>query len=320
MVKKIARAAASYLLLLVAIVFFGMFLYGRKEQLARLSEVPPRHILMVMAFTTAYLFVNAFSIKELMKAFGRDLTFKEWFGLSCCTTMFNYFLPARSGVMPRAVYMKRKYDFSYSTFFSAYLGFYIFSFFANAAFGLVLLIFNYRSTGVMYVSLLFLFGGVFLASGGFILLCQWLSRRGLRHRLLNNVLNGLDYFHKQKKLLMSLLFLNFINMLILAGRLMFSYRAIGVDPGVVPMLILANVVFFAFVIGLTPASLGIKEAVITVTSALIGFSSIDGALASIVDRGANLLMVFTFGVIFSILLFKDLWSLKDADITGRGTA
>ena len=313
--KKYLKIILSYILLIIIMGAFIAFLMQRKDELNKLRSISLPAILLLSGFSVLNRGVNAFSSKKLMQAFGVDLSFKEWFGLACVANMSNYFLPMRSGVGARAFYMKNKYNFAYSHFLAAYLGLYMFSYIATAIFGILLILSLYLIKGILYTKILLVFLAVLIGAGGFMLSWKFVGRNNFRFKFANNVFEGLNYFRKQKKLLFFLLGLNFVSIIILALRFFVSFYAIGIVPGFAGMLILAAVIYFSFILSLTPSNLGIKETVMTIVAAVIGLSAIDGALAAVVDRSINFVITFILGIAFSILLFKELKFGKEVKLS-----
>jgi len=54
---------------------------------------------------------------------------------------------------------------------------------------------------------------------------------------------------------------------------------------------------------LAPASLGVKEAAISVTASVVGSRLKEGIVVSLIDRAATMLVVFSLGALFFFVLF-----------------
>jgi len=296
----------SNLLLVVLLIIFARFLLSERSELVRLKEVPASVIATLVVLNVLFLFNSAFSVKVLMKAFGHDLPFKEWFGLSCITGMCSFFMPAKTGVMPRAFYMKKKYGFQLTKFFTSYLGYYIVTFITNSLTSLIAVYSIYRRDGVFHEGLFFFFLAVMICSIIFILFVRVVKRFNFKSNTINMVVNGLEYFKKQKRLLVKLLILNFISTVIFALKLLVSFRSVGVNVDFFTAFIVSGTIFLSLVLSLTPANLGVKELLITGVASLLGYTGISGALVSIIDRGIYFVVVMFFGAIFSFILFHRL--------------
>jgi uncharacterized membrane protein YbhN (UPF0104 family) len=164
--------------------------------------------------------------------------------------------------------------------------------------------------GVFYWKILLVFLAVLAGASAFMLSWKFLGKNKFKFGMMNTVFEGLNYFRKQKKLLGVLLALNFVSIIMLALRFFVAFQAVKTAPGFAGMFLLANLVYFSFILSLTPANLGIMESIITVTAGAIGLSNVDGALASLVDRGINFILTFILGTFFGILLFGDLKFVK----------
>ncbi|MBF0493817.1 MAG: flippase-like domain-containing protein [Candidatus Omnitrophica bacterium] len=295
---------ASYLLLFVAMFFCVRFLVAKKDQLLLLCHIPWQNVLIVIVLTVIFVIVNAYSSAELTRSFGVRLTTKEWIGLSCVTMMLNQFLPAKSGFLPRAVYMKEKYNFLYSTFFAAYLGFYVFLFMTASAMGIFFLYITYFSKGILHFKLLMFFCSVLFLSFVFLVICDIADRFKLNIKFLKDVLAGLTFFNRQWKLLLKLLAMNVLCTFILAARLYFIFGSFCKTPDFVGTLIIANVVFLSVVTSFTPGNLGIKEIVLTLCFTMIGASVVEGAMVSLIDRVVTTLVFIFMGGVSWLLLFS----------------
>jgi len=310
-VNRLYKIIFSYLIAILIFSVLILFLLNNKEQLKKISEISPWYILEISGLVILYRLISAFSIKRLIKAFGVDMSFKEWFGLSSVTTMANYFMPLKSGMLTRAFYLKNKYNFAYSQFLAAALGFCVFFFFINVVVGLISISLIFLLSGTFYFKLFIFLCAAFFCIGIFILSWEHFSKKELRFELLNKLFLGLAYFKKQKRLLISLLGLNMLGTLIMALRFFVAFKAIGVSADFLAMVTLANIVSLSFIINITPADLGIREAAITIMTGLIGLSTLDGALVSVIDRSISFILAFLFGGIFSISLFRGINFFKN---------
>ena len=304
--KKYLKIIISYVLLFLIVGAFVYFLFEKRDELVRLKNISALSIGLMVVFSLLSRGVNAYLSEKLLKAFDIKLSFKEWFGLGCVANMTNYFLPMRSGIGTRAIYLKNKYNFAYSKFLAAYTGLYVFSYFVTALFGILLLIFLYPSKGTFYPPIMIVFLAVFIGAGFFMLSWKFLGKKKFKFDVVERIFESLNFFRKEKKLLLILLGLNLISVIMLALRFFVAFHAIKVMPSMSGMIILAIVINFAFILSLTPSNMGIKESIMTIVAGMIGLTTVDGALAAVVDSGVNFIITFVLGTFFSIALFKEM--------------
>ena len=89
-------------------------------------------------------------------------------------------------------------------------------------------------------------------------------------------------------------------------RLFICFSAIGVDVTPLQMLIIPSLKAFSLILSLTPANLGVHEGIISGCVYWFGLPADQAHLATLIDRGAAVIMTFLFGLIFSRILLSDL--------------
>lgn len=302
----------QYIILLAFVVIALWYGYTHKELFLNLKKISAFSLIALILLVFVSHILNGYRFKYLMRVFTTDLNFREWFGLSVCNSMFNYYLPARGGIAVRAYYLKKKHKFSYSHYTSLIAGSYIIIFFLSAGIGLVLTLLYKPIHGILYGKLVMIFSGLLLLTmiGTFLLVLFLKLGKRFKNERFNNILElvkeGLDFFQENRRLIISFSILHVAFISVMGARLFVCFSAIDIDVVPLQMLIISSLTTFSIVLSLTPANLGIKEGIISFSAHLLGIPADQAMLAALIDRGVAIVLTFLFGLIFSRILLSDM--------------
>ena len=287
------------------------------ELFLNLKRISAVNLALLFAFVLVAHLMTGYRFKSLMQVFSIRLDFKEWFGVSVCNTMFNYYLPARGGIAVRAYYLKKKYAFAYSHYTSLLAGSQIISFFLSAVMGLGFTLLYKSIHGIWYGKFVTLFASLLAVTviGTLVLLVLLKLGKTFNNARLSNILrlfkDGLDLFGKNKKLVLAFSVFHIFGIFVVGARLFICFLAIGVDVVPLQMLIIASLTTFSMMLPLTPANLGIREGIISGCAYWFGLPADQALLAALIDRGAAVIITFLFGLIFSRILLLGLKPAKE---------
>lgn len=307
----------QYLVLLIIVAIASWYGYTHKDLFLHLKKISAFSLvgLLLAAFVSQILI--GYQFRCLMKMFDINMGFREWFGLSACNSMFNYYLPTGGGIAVRAYYLKKKYDFPYSHYTSLIMGSNIVAFILSAGTGLGLTMLYKSVHGILYVNLIVIFSGLLFATviGTLVLLLLLQLGKRFDSERLNNILRlfkeGLNLFLKNKKLVLTFSVFHILGIFAIGARLFICFSAIGVDVVPLQMLIIASLTTFSLMLPLTPANLGVREGIISGCAYWFGLPADQALLAALIDRGAAIIMTFLFGLIFSRILLSGLKPAKE---------
>ena len=132
--KHQTKKIISVMILIIIILFFVYYINSNLSDLKQLaylgiSNIPI--ILIIALLSLIFAILNGTLLDILMRPFGIKLSFKEYFSLSIITSFYNYITPFRGGMAARAVYLKKKYNFSYTNFLAILSAIYIIIFFVG---------------------------------------------------------------------------------------------------------------------------------------------------------------------------------------------
>jgi uncharacterized protein (TIRG00374 family) len=309
--ERIVKKKYQYAVLLILGMVAVWYASTHGELFLNLKRISALNLALLLALVFATHLVDGCRFKSLMQVFSIRLGFKEWFGLSACNSMFNYYLPAQGGLAVRAYYLKKKYAFAYSHYTSLLAGSQIISFFLSAAVGLGLTLLYKPIHGIWHGKLVALFAGLLLVTviGTLFLWVLLKLGRTFNNARLNNILRlfkeGLGLFLQDKKLVAVFCVFHVLGVLAIAARFFICFSAIGVDVVPLQMLIISALTTFSLMLPLTPANLGIGEGIVSGCAYWFGLPADQALLAALIDRGAAVIMTFLFGLIFSRILLSD---------------
>lgn len=284
------------------------YLYYHHSSLAILKDIVVENLLIITTFSFGTFLFLAIQFKLLLEIFCLDLRFKEWFGLTVINTMISYYTPVRGGLVARAYYLNRKYNLSYSRYAALLGGSYSINFFV-ASLGTIFFILSaglysgFFNQNILRLGAGLLFGTV-VANVLLFKLCSRMTsfKLGKYGQVLGDVAEGVALFRKRPLLVAKIALVQFCVIVIMGGKLYWSFEAIGKTVGLLDILAVQCLVTFSMLVSITPGNLGIKEGVIGLLASQFGVPFADAVLAASVDRGVSMFTTFLFGLIYSKIL------------------
>jgi|SRR6056297_185751 len=298
-----------YLLILVVL---AIFLYSNKGLFLSLKNISCIDLLSLSCFSLISIYLNSSQFRYLSEMFNISLKFKEWFGLAVANTMHNYYIPARGGTVLKAIYLKKTHSLSYSNFISLTAGTYLLGFFLASASAILFILASFLLYQEFYGTVFFISIGLGAATaiiGVFSLHVKFSSvfqKIPKLHKFVRNVEKGLFFFKKNKKLLIKILLFKFLFIVIMALKLYWAFKAIGIETNLITIFIVQSLVVFSMILSLTPGNLGIREGIIGLLAAMLDIPLKKAILGAFVDRAVMMCIVIFLGLIFTRILAADL--------------
>ena len=303
--RKVIRGILSLGILLILIVLAVLYLERNFEDFSELRFVSPMIILaLILLFIFGY-FLIGLTTKQLIKPLKINLGYFESFALSIVTGFYNLITPLRGGMAVRAVYLKKKHNFSYTNFFSSLSASYVLIFLSAGIMGLL-------SSGIIYlkegifspvVSLIFL--GVSLSLLFVIIFSPRMNEgRGFILDKIAKILNGRYLIRKDRGLLFFITIISIFQLLLSSLMLYLQFYVFGIEIDFVKTLFLSSIGLLGLIISITPAGLGIQEAVAVFSASTIGISPVESLSVALLGRGVSVVVLFVLGPIFSWVLMR----------------
>lgn len=295
------------LTLFVVIVFLIYFM----TNLSKFNALLHVNILLLFLIAIADLLVivaNGAFIRFILTPFNKNISFKESSYVSMISSVGNFFAPVGSGFGFRAVYLKKKHGLSYSDYVATLYGNYVIVFLINSFFALLALyLLKNTDSSRGYFTLFILFAGMFMVSLLLTLVrIPGLKREvAIKNRHLNfvtasliNMASGWNKIISNKRLLVRLVTITVFNFLISLTVAKLEITALHFHIGFPALLLFSVLGSLSLFINITPANLGVKEAIYLFSSAVIGLSAPQILSIALIDRGILFIVLFSLWLYF----------------------
>ncbi|MCK9568241.1 flippase-like domain-containing protein [Candidatus Pacearchaeota archaeon] len=292
----------------VMLVLAGLLIYYIRNHLSDFNQIslinPLWLIPLIALFLLSYFFIGL-QTKVLLEPLGVKLKHLEVYMLSIVTGFYNIITPAHGGMGIRAVYLKKKHNFTYTNFLASLAGMYVLTFFIGSLFGLISLFLIYEIYRIFNWIVFFIFLGLFIPLLLIIIFSPEFKES--KNKFLNkfiHVANGWNIIKKDKKVIWKCLFFTLIMLLISTTTQILSYHIFGINLHFIQGLFLATIGSITILIQLTPGNLGVSETVAVFSALILGITPATSLSVAILGRIVQMLTMFTLGPIFSVILLK----------------
>jgi uncharacterized membrane protein YbhN (UPF0104 family) len=298
------RQLLTMALFLAMLTVITLFLQSQPELLQSVSNLSLCNALLLILLRLTIFASNGLFLREFAKKFGVYLTFQEWFGLATITTMGNYITPFSGGLLARATYLKKRHNMPYAQFTSLLASNYLIMFWVTGVLGLLFLGFV-EQPWLMHWPIALLFG-IIVAGISLVFIfpelhITWDNRIG---HLLTTVLEGWYLVRKDYTLLPRILFLTLLTIGLNGISFWLTYWALGLNISLPLALLLSMIAAFSIFANFTPGGLGIQEAMVAVSAAILGAGPGEGLLVVLLLRAITVLCAFVFGPLYGYLLMR----------------
>jgi len=299
------RKIISILVLILIVIISIYFIRDNLDEFNNIPKVSFSYIIPMTILVILTVFVNGLGIKVFGKYYDIKLGINEWFGLSSITAMGNYMTPFRGGVAARAVYLKKVYNLPYTSFLTTIAASYIVRFFVYGLFGILLSFIIFKSYNFFNKTIISVFFVIIIIS--FIALIIPPTFGKTKYKYLNyiiKVVNEWNIMRKNYSFLFKVLLFDTVVWILASLRLYLAFKSFSFEVPFLFVLLISILFMLAFFLSITPAGLGIVEAVIAFSAEAIGAGFLPGIYAGILDRIISTIVVFVLGSIFSYTLMK----------------
>ena len=296
----------SIFVFFVVACIIWLYLKSNNELLRPILNISLVNALLLIALTVTLTGTNGFFLKALAAKFGIGLCFSEWFGLAMITTMGNHLAPFPGGMIARATYLKHRYAFPYAKFITLITANYLVIFWVVGMTGALTMVIFWNSNRFFWQITLFFLTVVMAISGLVILRTVKIPGNNRLVELINAALDGWNLIKNDKALLVKLIIYSLINIILNGFLFLAAYSATGSAVPFTTALLVSLLSVFSLLVRITPGNFGIQEAIISLSSEMLGAGVGIGLLVSLLIRAASLISAFTLGPIFSFLLTRKL--------------
>lgn len=292
-------------ILLIIVALFIYYIIEHISDFKQLSLVNPIYLFVLIALFIFTYYLISIITKNLLYPLGVKLKGFEAFALSIVTGFYNLITPFRGGTIVRAGYLKKKHNFSYTDFLATLSASYVLIFLIASLIGIISTLAIYFISGIFSWILILVFAGIFFPLLFIVVFSPRLNER--KNKWINRfirVINGWNIIKNNKKVILIIAIASLLQIIVTALMLYFQFGVFGIEIDFIACLFLASIVSLSILISITPAGLGINEAVIVFSALTIGITPAQSLLVALLGRAISFLVLFTLGPIFSALLIK----------------
>jgi len=295
----------STLVLIFLVALFIYYIIQHISDFQQLSLVNPIYLVILLALFIFTYYLISIITKNILYPLGVYLKKGEAFALSIVTGFYNLITPFRGGAVTRAIYLKKKHAFPYTDFLASLAGMYVITFLIASFIGLVSTLFINYIYGSFNWIIFFVFLAIFFPLLVIVVLSPKLplTKNNFINRFIK-VINGWHLIKNNKRVIIIITLVSLIQLIIGAFMLYLQFRVFGIEIDFIKCLFLASIGSLSILISITPAGLGINEAVIVFSALTIGITPAHSLSVALLGRVISFLVLFILGPIFSALLIK----------------
>ncbi|MFZ2447661.1 MAG: lysylphosphatidylglycerol synthase transmembrane domain-containing protein [Syntrophobacteraceae bacterium] len=298
------KKSHSIILLGFLLALITYYMVGHSSDFKLILNISPAYCFIIGMLYILFLITNGLFFKIMVSEFDIDMSFCEYTAISILTAFGNAFVPLRGGVGMRAIYMKSRYGFNYTNSVATIAGTYVIGLNVTSIVALVTIVVLYVKEGQSSPAITSAIAFMALASGYIMLFNpQWhklIPFSGIRSKL-DELMYGWSVIRKSSKNVLYMYALTLSNFILLSVITWCELKALGIGDmhgnpvTYLQALFLSVISIISLFVSITPASLGIKEGLLMLTSSVVNISPSYVVMMSILDRAISfsvLLMLF----------------------------
>jgi uncharacterized membrane protein YbhN (UPF0104 family) len=292
----------SLLVLFIALIGIAFFIYSQPQMWLALKSITVSTGIYLVSLRFLFLATNGLFLQIYAEKFKIRLSLREWLGIPFVTAMGNFITPFSGGLVFRASYLKYRHDLPFSQFMTLLVFNYLITFWLAGVVGLVSLLFFVEILHY-YWQVLFLFIIFSIVPPLLMLFPDF--RLPWRNRFVNSIntsLEGWALVKNDRLMLFKLILLTLVNIVLDSCSFWLAFRALGFPISFSESMLISLLMVFSLLINITPGNIGVQEAIISLSSTILGASLQQGLVAALIVRVSTIILTFSLGPIFSYLL------------------
>jgi len=294
------RKYVGAIVAVTAVIAMVGYLATQRDVLDAIQEIPLWMAVVLVIVSGGALLVQAMQYRAAVKIQAIDMSVGESTALTAANTMANYYLPARGGMVVRAAYMKRVYAFPLARYGALTISITGLTILVAALIGIVGVAISASTGNDVNRQALLTFAGIGIAVVGAVAAAVAITGLakgdGTFAQTVRSFRDGMAMWAEARGKL-GIFLLWTVALFVAQGfRLWLSFRVVGVSVDFSGMMIIQATAAMAFVLALTPGNVGIKEGAVVFSASLLNIDPDLALLASLIDRGAALIITFGVGL------------------------
>ncbi|USN96598.1 MAG: flippase-like domain-containing protein [Candidatus Nomurabacteria bacterium] len=307
---KIVQNVKLIFSVFIVAVFILYFVLNAKS-FEPVLHVNPIYLLFISICSILGIVSNGIFTKIVLKSFDRDISTRESIFVSLIAAVGNFFAPAGSGLGFRAVYLKKKHKLPYSDYVTILSGNYVMVFIIVSLMGIVALALLGGGVGreesVAKATLWLVFTLLFLLSTPLLFIRKQNTIKTIKTNnsimqkiivIAGRISNGWIKITSDRSLVVKLLVLIVINTSVSTISLALIMIALQFSFTVPALFLFSALGSLTTFINITPANLGVKEAVYIASSSVLGFTTGQILSIALVDRATQFFVLAVAWLIF----------------------
>ncbi len=296
---------AAPVIFLICFILISYYLFNKYQfRLKVILELPLRVFLVLIGLVLVNFIFSGLITERLVRIFGVKLSFMEWYGLRVINNYINY-LPFKGGAVAKGLYLKKRHGLSISHFVSLTGGSILLVLLSYGVLGLAVWLLSWDFGAD--ISIIFPLAFVSFVVLGVIFLFYSpgsSNRKGWIFDRLNGFYQGWKLIRTDRRIVGTVIVLSVVLSLTYALRLLILFRWQGAEITFSQALLIYLLTSAGMFVNITPASLGVKEALLIFSSSLIGADMEVCVYVTALDRLVPFAVIFLLGPLFSCLLGK----------------
>ncbi len=308
---KNLRTILSALVLIASSIWLVWYVRNHWEHFRVIADVRPAYLLLMCAVFIPRMVCNGLFTRIAMLAYGVKLPAREWLGLAFLTAFFNQVLPLRAGAGLRAAYLRARHDFPLTYFVSTFSAMYIIMFLVYALLGLIAMALLRVSGEGFSAIVAIVFGGIVVLSIVALAVPFNLpAAQTFPFRELSQISQGWEILRRNTRLLAALTGSILVFALISAIQYRIAFSALNIEISPLGTLLYVSAAIVAMMISLTPASLGIAEAVAVYMGTILNYTPAEALMVQGLIRGVSFIVLAISSPIASRMLGLSLKEIR----------
>ena len=297
------RKVISLVTLFVLSIWVVLYIKSHISEFSNVFDLSFKMVAILSGLLLLDTVVLGLFNKVLMEDFDVSLQFREWYGLSIVSNLWNYVLPFQGGAGVRALYLKKVHHFTFSNFLGTMLALCFVSFLVNSFMGLICILYIYLCSHSLNMGVVSFFSAVFVG----ILIIIFFSPPvpEFNNRVLKKigeVINAWYSIRKNTRLVLNLTLIILLHAMVELLTVYYAFRAYDIHLSLYKCLLISTLLAFSVLIKLTPGSLGITEGIMVFGAKMFSITPGQSLLAAGLIRIINLGWIFGLGLVFSYIL------------------
>ncbi|MCD4759910.1 flippase-like domain-containing protein [archaeon] len=286
----------------LALAFF--FIKNNISDFKQLTIENPLLILARAILVIATMIILGLINKTLLKPLEVKINLLESTKISIVNSFYNLITPFRGGIAARAIYLKRKYNLKYTKFLGLVATSTLLVVLISSILGIIATILIYLKENIFNPIIPIIFIATLIITLTVAIISPTIKET--KYSLINNIIriiNSFSQINKNKFFLIAAI-LTTIQILIAAYATQLTFAIFGIEISFVKTLFLSAIGGISLIISLTPANLGVSEAIMVFSAQTIGISTVEALSVAILGRLIQFVVLFTLGPIVSYKLMK----------------